>query len=156
MSRRVDPKQIPITSPKEETVWLKNPHGVVVALPKSLADWRLRTSPGFAKCESEYVPEEKEYPDDIMLNEAGNRRRKLIRDKREAKAEGAVGPGMGAEPKAEGVTPEKKLEEGLVLTKEEYRELSWADLRKYAATRGLHDYKLKKDELLEKLDNVHL
>lgn len=151
-------KEIPSYSSKEQTVWLTNPHGTKVALPKSLAAWRLSNFPGYAECEPEFVPEEKEYPDDPELTEKGDKRRKTIREK---KAKRSVGRPKGPEeaPKTdEAVKAEldAKAEAGENLTKEEYRLVSWQVLRKYGRSHGLDVANLRREQILEQLDKSSL
>jgi len=151
-----DPKQIPVSSPSEAVVWLKNPHGIKQALPKSVADWRLKTSPGYKLCEPDFVPEEKQYPDDVQLNEAGAKRRKNIRNR--------AGKPDKETPKEEKTLDveysipqlEEMVNDGQTLTKKQYREINWPSLKKYGTTRGVDVLGKKRVEILSELDKSHL
>ena len=66
--------------------FLENPHGVVVSLPKYLAEKFLSTKIGWKIAEPEDVPEQKAYPIDGDLTERGLKTRASIKKSRERKS----------------------------------------------------------------------
>lgn len=153
---------IPNPSPSEETVWIENPHGIKIAVPESIGQWRVQNFPNYKYCEPEYVPEFKQYPHDDYLTEAGEKRRDKLRKSTEARE---AAKGAKTAPKEEAVETEPTLDKaeleakaarGETLTPEEYRIIGWMPLRAYAKGRGIEKLTgLKRPELLEALDKSH-
>lgn len=159
-------KAIPTPSKKEETVWIQNPYGVKLGVPRSIAEWRLRRFIGYEICEPEEVPKSKQYPDDPDLTKEGRERRAARRARAEAmaekKAEAKKIKGDEEEKKEPNVdeagnasTPEMamaKKDRGELLNPEEYRLLPWMQLRDYAKLRGLPYGTMKRVDILAELD----
>jgi hypothetical protein len=154
----------------EKSLWIFNPHGILNCLPETVGRDILKKKPGYRLAEPNeipYIPEEKQYPVDESLTEAGEKRRARAQKASKAKAEGveAPKPVMASEVLTEeNVADVKKnygalktkLDAGETLTKVEYRALEWLDLRKYAAGRGIQITNIKKADMLVELDRSHL
>lgn len=120
----------------KETAWVKNPHGVVVALPKYLAEWRVSKFPGWSYTEPEAVPAVKQYPMEGELTEQGERRRMHRQERTEVSPTTSIESASVAP--ADTVAPEAVAESGdRDLTREEYMALDWQPLRSYARSRGI-------------------
>lgn len=114
-----------------KTAWIMNPHGIVVAIPEQLAQELVSKKPGYKYTEPEDVPEQKQYPDDVMLTEAGEKRRIQIRKKQ--------------------LEQQVKIEENKKEIKEEnFQEKHAAEIRTEAKKRGLKHTHLKSIDTLEK------
>lgn len=112
-----------------ESVWVKNPSGVAVALPPHLAAERLKQV-GYSLCEAEYVPAKKVYPLDGELTEQGEKRRehRAARAEAEAKVEASA-------PEAE---PESAQTPGRLFGRMELETMPWLELVKFAQMRGIN------------------
>lgn len=136
-----------MSNTSKETVWIKNPHGVVVALPPHLAAERLKQA-GYSITEAEDVPKYKRYPVEGELTELGEKRR----------MHRAIRQVMPADSDAEtGATPPtdiSNLQPGAFLSPSDYRKLPWIELKKYAQMRGLNTMEpgMTKQHVLDLLD----
>lgn len=111
--------------------WIRNPHGVVVALPKHLYERRIRQY-GWDACDPEPGPAVKRYPVEGELTEKGERRREH-REQRAQEAEAR----LAAAPTAQPVATQAQPSDPGVLSPEAYRALGWQSLRSYALSRGV-------------------
>lgn len=147
----------------EDIQWIRNPKGVVSAIPARRYNEYIKRH-GWEPAVPEEVPLFKVYTDDGELTENGERRRKTLMDRA---ARRAIKPAPAPQaapiptlaPDLRPATGEKSIEDKVrdsdLLTPEEYRKISWMDLRSYAALRGIDVTQrgLTKDVLLNLLDS---
>lgn len=130
-----------------ESVWLKNPAGVKVALPPSLAAERLKQV-GYSLCEADYVSAQKQYPMDGELTEEGEKRRghRQMRER-----EPIIAASAPAQALAIAVEP---TDASTLLSPAAYRELGWMELKRYAGLRGIDTMQagMTKEKVLSLLD----
>jgi len=135
----------------KKTVWVKNPHGVKVALPKWRAEERVNKTPGYTYCEPEVVPKVKQYPMEGELTPQGETRRAHRQERANEAAEVVKEEAVVTE----AVTASDAAKEAMVdrpLTEEEWSALDWVDLKKYAVSRGIEvTSTTKKDAIVAEL-----
>lgn len=139
--------------------WLRNPHGVVSAVTLEVYNKRIKEH-GWSQAQPENVPEVKQYPAGGELTEEGEKRRKHNQERANQRARkvdvkletAEKGPELTADDLfiAEA---ERAASEAEILTKEQYRAISFNSLKKYAMIRGIHGRDLRREDILEKLDN---
>lgn len=147
----------------EPTVWLKNKYGVISAFPKSIAERHLTTKIGYSLAqphEIPYVPEQKVYPEELFLTEAGEKRRGRRAQQQAPAAPAPVQapapaqelPDVNEPKEADAESLAERGKAGETLKPDEYRALKWLDLRSYAVTRGVKMRGQKREEILADLD----
>lgn len=138
--------------------WIRNPKGVVSQVPVKFFDKFIKLH-GWSEATPEDVPKEKVYTMDGDLTEDGERRRKALVERSSRKKVAAPAPEPESEPKITIDTlssdaPVSKFKDGKTLTREEYRQLAWPDLKSYASTCGIDIMQrgLTRDGLIGLLD----